>query len=182
MDMSSPDAASHSDSASQSGSASQSDAVSQSEADDCNSRYGVVTGLRAASIFSSLSALFLSVTYSDMRIICEDRNFMTHRAVVCTQSSFFKKALEDALKAGCQREHGIIGRLTYSLEQEGKPTDVLFPDVDSAVLERFLQFLYTGNYDEENSQTSGQPSHAALVTVREVSENLKTSPCTVDID
>lgn len=49
--------------------------------------------LRTASVFASLSRLYLSETYSDMKIVCGDETFHAHRAIVCPQSPFFDKAL-----------------------------------------------------------------------------------------
>jgi hypothetical protein len=45
------------------------------------------------SIHSSLSALYASGKFSDMVIRCGGHEFKTHRAIVCTQSPFFNKAL-----------------------------------------------------------------------------------------
>lgn len=46
----------------------------------------------ATSIHAALSTLLLSEKFSDMTITCGGREFKAHRAVVCTQSSFFDKA------------------------------------------------------------------------------------------
>ena len=45
------------------------------------------------SIFASLSSLYLDSRFSDMTIICQGHEFKAHRAIVCTQSPFFDKAL-----------------------------------------------------------------------------------------
>ena len=49
--------------------------------------------LYATSIFASPSKLLLSDKFSDMTIRCGSHEFKAHRAIVCTQSSFFDKAL-----------------------------------------------------------------------------------------
>ncbi|KAK4232676.1 BTB/POZ protein, partial [Achaetomium macrosporum] len=81
------------------------------------------------SIFSSLSALFLSDKYSDMTITCGGRELKAHRAIVCSQSRFFDKAFSGGFSEAVT---GVID----------------LPEDDPDVLERFLQFLYTGTYDD----------------------------------
>lgn len=49
--------------------------------------------LHTTSVFASLSKLYLSETYSDMKIECAGETFHAHRAVVCPQSPFFDRAL-----------------------------------------------------------------------------------------
>lgn len=50
-------------------------------------------GLATTSLFASLSRLYSSETYSDLKIICGGETFHAHRAVVCSQSPFFHRAL-----------------------------------------------------------------------------------------
>jgi hypothetical protein len=56
-------------------------------------RNNPIDNLRTTSIFASLSALRLSEKFSDMTIRCGGRDFKAHRAIVCSQSSFFDGAL-----------------------------------------------------------------------------------------
>ncbi len=58
-----------------------------------NGTPGVVDDLRTTSVLASLSKLFLNEKFSDMSITCQGREFKAHRAVVCTQSAFFDRAL-----------------------------------------------------------------------------------------
>jgi hypothetical protein len=51
-------------------------------------------------VYGTLQHLFQSSKYSDMMIICRGREFPAHRAIVCTQSPFFAKALDGPFKVG----------------------------------------------------------------------------------
>lgn len=57
-------------------------------------------GLCATSNYVALHSLLSSGDYSDMTIRCRGREFKTHRAVVCSQSPFFKTALSSNFKVG----------------------------------------------------------------------------------
>jgi hypothetical protein len=48
--------------------------------------------------------------FSDMEIICQDVTFKAHRAIVCTQSSFFNSAFCDGFKVYAEE-----ARLSISL-------------------------------------------------------------------
>ena len=56
--------------------------------------------LRTTTIYSSLSSLFLNEKFSDMSIHCRGREFKAHRAIVCSQSSFFDRAMAGGFKVG----------------------------------------------------------------------------------
>ncbi|EEU40680.1 uncharacterized protein NECHADRAFT_76077 [Fusarium vanettenii 77-13-4] len=83
--------------------------------------------LCATSNCASLDSLLSSGDYSDMTIRCQGREFKTHRAIVCSQSSFFKKALGSNFKEG---DSGIVD----------------LPEDDPNTVQSFLEFLYTGTY------------------------------------
>ncbi|KAH8894295.1 POZ domain-containing protein [Thozetella sp. PMI_491] len=120
--------------------------------EDC----GVVDELRTTAIFSSISKLFLSDKFTDMTIRCPGREFKAHRAVVCTQSTFFDKALTGGF------EESLSGV-------------VQLPQADPTVLEKFLQFLYTGNYND-GVLPSTMPSAAAMMTPQELQVALAVKP------
>ncbi|KAG4252930.1 hypothetical protein FPRO03_08379 [Fusarium proliferatum] len=92
-----------------------------------------------------------------MTIICGQSQFKTHRAVVCTQSPFFDKAMS-----------GEYMSASRSIE---------FPEDDPEVVERFLEFLYTGTYSDGVNFTWGKPSEAALLDPEAVIENLQQPAC-----
>lgn len=50
------------------------------------------------SIHASLSTLLFSDKFADMTIKCKEREFSAHRAIVCSQSSFFDKAMSSNFK------------------------------------------------------------------------------------
>ncbi|KAG9504889.1 hypothetical protein J7337_004868 [Fusarium musae] len=110
------------------------------------------------SIHAALATLIHSEKFSDMTIICGDRQFKTHRAVVCTQSPFFDKALSGDYRESASR----------SIE---------LPEDDPDVVERFLEFLYTGTYTDGVNFTWGKPSKAALLDPETVIQNLQQPAC-----
>lgn len=63
----------------------------------------------ATSIHASLATLLQSEKYSDMTISCGGRDFKAHRAIVCTQSSFFDRAMSSNFKVS-YRTHARQGR------------------------------------------------------------------------
>ena len=54
---------------------------------------GTLDDMPTTSLFASLGKLYASEKYSDMNIVCGGETFHAHRAVVCSQSPFFDKAL-----------------------------------------------------------------------------------------
>ncbi|KAF5628100.1 uncharacterized protein FTJAE_8975 [Fusarium tjaetaba] len=93
-----------------------------------------------------------------MTIICGDRQFKTHRAVVCTQSPFFDKAMSGNF-------------------MESKSRSIELPEDDPDVVERFLEFLYTGTYTDGVNLTWVKPSKAALLDPKAVIQNLQQPAC-----
>lgn len=70
-----------------------------------NGNHEYIEESKGTSIHTALSTLFHSEKFSDMIIVCGDRQFKTHRAVVCTQSPFFDKAMSGDYKVGFQRSY-----------------------------------------------------------------------------
>jgi hypothetical protein len=58
--------------------------------------HDAIEDIRTTSVYASLGGLLNSAKFSDMIIFCGGRHFKAHRAIVCTQSSFFDKALTRA--------------------------------------------------------------------------------------
>lgn len=54
----------------------------------------------ASGIHSKLQTLLFSGKYADLAIVCGDRKFKAHRAIVCPQSGFFAK--------GCKGAHAKV--------------------------------------------------------------------------
>lgn len=129
----------------------------------------------ATSIHASLSKLLHSEKFSDMTIRCGGREFKAHRAIVCTQSSFFDRALSSNFKVGNQ--HSEAGALLTAIPlQEAASRVVELPDDDPDVLERFLEFMYKGTYSDNVNHTWGKPSIVAMMSPEEVQENLNDTP------
>ncbi|KAM0239509.1 hypothetical protein ACHAP5_008299 [Fusarium lateritium] len=106
------------------------------------------------SIHAAMSTLLGNDKFSDMTIICGGREFKAHRAVVCTQSSFFDKAMTSNFKEATSRV-------------------VELPEDDPDVVEHFLEFLYTGTYSDGVNSTWGKPSSAAMLDPKTVQRNLQ---------
>ncbi|KAI9771147.1 MAG: hypothetical protein M1840_002498 [Geoglossum simile] len=106
-----------------------------------------------ASIYASLASLLFEDKYSDLTITCGGRTFRAHRAVVCPQAPFFDKACDGSFK-----------------ESISQVIDL--PDDDPYILERFLQFLYKGTYEDGEYPVLNRPSLSATMTPEEVQEEL----------
>ncbi|KAK6819220.1 hypothetical protein RU639_008141 [Aspergillus parasiticus] len=68
--------------------------------------------------------------FSDMEILCQGVTFKVHKAIVCTQSSYFHSAICDGFKESTEKAINL---------QDDTPETV----------ERILSFLYLRNYREE---------------------------------
>ncbi|RSL45495.1 hypothetical protein CEP53_010764 [Fusarium sp. AF-6] len=115
-----------------------------------------IDSLCATSSYVSLQSLFGSEDFSDMTIRCRGREFKTHRAIVCSQSSFFKKALSSNFK------EGVSGTIDL-------------PDDDPKIVKLFLEFLYTGTYSDEDADENEAPN-AVKDTNEHILTRLKCAP------
>src|SRR5271170_146378 len=71
------------------------------------------------------------------------------------------------------RRHILLTR-THVQESISRVVDL--PDDDPYILERFLQFLYTGNYEDGEYPVLNKPSLSATMTPEEVREELDQAP------
>ncbi|KAH7171234.1 hypothetical protein EDB81DRAFT_877233 [Dactylonectria macrodidyma] len=92
-----------------------------------------------------------------MTVRCGGREFKVHSAIVCTQSSFFQKAFSDGLK-------------------EGSTLVIDLPHDDPVILDRFLEFLYTGTYRDEIGCFGNAPSTASMMNSEEIRKSLGRHP------
>lgn len=92
-----------------------------------------------SSIKDVMRDLFLGGQFSDMEIICQDVTFKMHRAIVCTQSSYFGKAFCNGFKESIDR--------SISLQDDTPET-----------IERVLSFLYLKEYCENGHIFQFQPN------------------------
>ncbi|KAK3646240.1 hypothetical protein LTR56_008591 [Elasticomyces elasticus] len=79
------------------------------------------------SLTKAIQALFFDEKYTDLTIKCGGTIWAVHKAVVCTQSSFFAKACDGSFK---EAEEGVI-----TLKED-----------DSAVVNGMLRFMYGHDY------------------------------------
>lgn len=66
--------------------------VSSTGSEHRDSEYNFIHDASVISVHASLSTLLFSEKFSDMTIRCGGREFKAHRAIICTQSSFFDRA------------------------------------------------------------------------------------------
>ncbi|KAL5051344.1 hypothetical protein BDW71DRAFT_202526 [Aspergillus fruticulosus] len=78
------------------------------------------------SILDLISSHYLNSDYSDLMIICNGKTLLAHRLVVCPRSEYFKSACLGGFK-------------------EAKEP-VCLDNRDPVLIEKVLEFLYTGNY------------------------------------
>ncbi|KAL2177482.1 uncharacterized protein P884DRAFT_269857 [Thermothelomyces heterothallicus CBS 202.75] len=119
--------------------------------------YDTIEDVRTTSLYSALSGLLTSGKFSDMIVRCGGREFKAHRAIVCPQSPFFDRAITGGFS---ESTTGVVE----------------LPDDDPNVLERFLQFLYTGNYEDETILDWHKPAEVSMMTPEEVAELLAEVP------
>ncbi|KAM0553365.1 hypothetical protein ACHAPJ_007378 [Fusarium lateritium] len=108
-------------------------------------------------IFSArapIQGLFLNDKYSDITIVCGDREFKAHRAIVCTQCLFFENAFTSAPKKRMIRKFKL-------------------PEGDPEVFQRFLEFLYTGSYTVDGDSL---PQNIVEANDKEIEERLNLPP------
>ncbi|KAJ5814364.1 uncharacterized protein N7503_001114 [Penicillium pulvis] len=89
-----------------------------------------------------LGGLMDGTNYSDIEIVCGDRNFPAHKAIVCSRSDWFKKACGSDSKARLFRIHP---RETFANKEEACGKFNL-GDKDAILLHVVLEFIYKGKY------------------------------------
>ncbi|KAJ5959156.1 uncharacterized protein N7479_006306 [Penicillium vulpinum] len=89
-----------------------------------------------------LQSLLHSGKYSDLTISCEGKRFQVHRAIVCSQSSFFDAVLKGGFK-------------------EVSLSEVDLPDDDLVTIQRVISFLYNQDYQDIN-ESQVQSRNCAL--------------------
>ncbi|KAK4459453.1 hypothetical protein QBC42DRAFT_207970 [Cladorrhinum samala] len=125
-------------------------------ADHRDENHNAIDAFGLSSIYSALSSLLGSDKFSDMTIRCGNREFKAHRAVVCSQSAFFDKALTGGFSEAAT---GIVD----------------LPEDNPDVVERFLEFLYTGTYDIKNNPWPTSVP-VSMLSPGEIDEELRAAP------
>ncbi|KAF2768376.1 hypothetical protein EJ03DRAFT_389954 [Teratosphaeria nubilosa] len=93
----------------------------------------VSTDCPQADLLNALSALHVGGKYSDLRIICNHRQWAVHRAIVCSRSGFFDGACSNAF-----------------LEMENRTIDLSEDDEDA--VDQMIHFFYYLDYDFVSEQ------------------------------
>ncbi|KAL5362044.1 hypothetical protein BJX96DRAFT_166365 [Aspergillus floccosus] len=84
-----------------------------------------------ARITEYTQSFHLNNRFSDITIVCRDKVFPAHRVVVCPQSDYFARACEGGFK-----------------ESSG---NIEISDTEPILIEKTLQYLYTGDYSPDLS-------------------------------
>ncbi|OKP10402.1 hypothetical protein PENSUB_4191 [Penicillium subrubescens] len=119
-------------------------------------------GFSATMLQLSLWKLYQSGDHTDLDVICGDRVFKVHKAIVCSQSSFFAAACSGYFK-------------------EGVEAKVDLSDDAPCILERFFQFVYLGNYSD-GEHFDDLPAVPALLSSIEVSQEFEKTYTPEDTD
>ncbi|KAK4550170.1 hypothetical protein LTR36_003137 [Oleoguttula mirabilis] len=101
--------------------------------------------MASKDMVEGLKGLFVSGYFSDLVIVCGERNWKAHRSIVCTQSDFFMKACTGKFKEATERK--------IDLGDDN-------PDAVPAM----LQYLYKREYSNDDAVAAGTP--VALLHVR----------------
>ncbi|KAH6640171.1 hypothetical protein F5144DRAFT_87652 [Chaetomium tenue] len=84
-----------------------------------------------AAIYDGLASLYGDEKYTDLTVTCGGQTFRLHRAVICSQSPFFEKACSGNFV------EAATGRVDLTQE-------------DPEIFAKFVRFVYTGNYNDED--------------------------------
>ncbi|KAK0837997.1 hypothetical protein LTS02_017858 [Friedmanniomyces endolithicus] len=87
------------------------------------------------TVIKNVALLLQTGRFSDLTLVCKDRRFRVHRAIVCSRSPVWAAAAEGGFK-----------------EMETKIVEVDIVDPDT--LHRALTYLYTGTYGDADVPTS----------------------------
>ncbi|KAL2274805.1 hypothetical protein FJTKL_02709 [Diaporthe vaccinii] len=75
----------------------------------------------------NLSSLLTSGKFSDLRLVCESREFSVHKAILCSQSRVFNSACEGNF-------------------EESRSNVIKIEEFKADTVQRMLEFLYSGDY------------------------------------
>ncbi|KAK5727353.1 hypothetical protein LTR15_003247 [Elasticomyces elasticus] len=84
-----------------------------------------------APLISALKSMHKDSKYSDLTIKCGDQEWSVHKAIVCSQSSFFEKHCDKGWMQG--EEHVIT-----------------LPEDDPHVVDAMIRYFYTFDYSDEH--------------------------------
>ena len=88
--------------------------------------------------------VFESGQYSDLKIKCGDKEFLVHKAIVCTQSKFLQAAIGEGFEVGVAL---IVKNWAYASNSQASTTGIInLSDHDVEDVSRMLSFLYGSHY------------------------------------
>ncbi|KAK3291160.1 uncharacterized protein B0H64DRAFT_43488 [Chaetomium fimeti] len=107
-----------------------------------------------AAIHEGLSRLHGDDKWADLTVICGGETFRLHRAVICPQSPFFEKACSGGFI------EATTGQINLSEE-------------DPHIFAKFVRFIYTGNYDDEDNLDPQHCDESVLQSVDHLTSSLR---------
>lgn len=100
-------------------------------------------------VLATMKSLWTSELYSDMIIICGQKEYKVHRAIICPRSTFFTAAFKGQFKVSIYWEdHGSKA----DGEQEATTATITLDDDDPSTVDRMLLYLYTLDYPDADVQ------------------------------
>ncbi|KAM3506556.1 hypothetical protein MY11210_007497 [Beauveria gryllotalpidicola] len=90
----------------------------------------------------NLSHLLKSGQFSDLTLVCSDKEFHVHKAVVCAQSKVLAAAIREPF-------------------QESKTGKIVIEEYGTDTVQNMVEFLYTGDYDPQPHQAEETSDDAA---------------------
>ncbi|EHK49218.1 hypothetical protein TRIATDRAFT_315549 [Trichoderma atroviride IMI 206040] len=103
--------------------------------------------------------LMTSGNFSDLKLVCQGKEFKIHKLVACSQSSVIATALKGDFK---EAQSGII-----TIEQ-----------FDAETVRRMVEYLYTGDYDQIKAKSNAATSVALTTPTTAASTASSTTPST----
>ncbi|KAJ5346249.1 hypothetical protein N7452_004253, partial [Penicillium brevicompactum] len=108
------------------------------------------------TILTLIASLHLNSSYSDLTIMCKGEAFSAHRLVVCPRSKYFHRAFYGGFK-----------------ETEGQ---IYLDERTPILIEKVLEFLYTGDYTLERLATTPMHPGTGGVEIQEINTRVENGP------
>ena len=104
--------------------------------------------------------------YSDCTIICGDHTLKAHKAILCTQSEYFKAALDSAFSVSKPSQR-TSNRLLTRHAKEGISSRIELKDEDPSLVYLAMHFFYTTRYDAGNRNSKPRECRKRLISETE---------------